>query len=90
MSFLAVALNISIVIIGISLILIFIRLAYGPTIEDRIVALDLLAANAIGFVAVYAIQNKSTAFLDVGIIVALLAFLGTVAFAYYLERRTRK
>ena len=90
MSFLEIAINISIIMIGISLILIFIRLAIGPSIEDRIVALDLLAANAIGFVAVYAIQNKTTAFLDVGIIVALLAFLGTVAFAYYLERRTRK
>jgi multicomponent Na+:H+ antiporter subunit F len=90
MSFLEIAINISIIIIGISLVLIFIRLAIGPSIEDRIVALDLLAANAIGFVAVYAIQNKTTAFLDVGIIVALLAFLGTVAFAYYLERRTRK
>ena len=77
MSFLEVALNISIIMIGISLILIFIRLAIGPTIEDRIVA-------------VYAIQNKTTTFLDVGIIIALLAFLGTVAFAYYLERRTRR
>ena len=90
MSFLEIAVNISIIMIGISLILIFVRLAIGPTIEDRIVALDLLAANAIGFVSVYAIQNKTTTFLDVGIIVALLAFLGTVAFAYYLERRTRK
>lgn len=90
MSFFEIALNISIVMIGVSLILIFIRLAIGPTIEDRIVALDLLAANAIGFVAVYSVQNKATAFLDVGIIVALLAFLGTVAFAYYLERRTQK
>ena len=90
MSFLEIAVNISIIMIGISLILIFIRLAIGPSIEDRIVALDLLAANAIGFVSVYAIQNKTTTFLDVGIIVALLAFLGTVAFAYYLERRTKK
>ena len=89
MSFLEIAINSSIIMIGISLILIFIRLAIGPTIEDRIVALDLLAANAIGFVSVYAIQNKTTTFLDVGIIIALLAFLGTVAFAYYLERSTR-
>jgi len=55
-----------------------------------VIVLILLAANAIGFVAVYAIQNKTTTFLDVGLIIALLAFLGTVAFAYYLERRTRK
>ncbi len=90
MSFLDIALNISIIMIGVSLVLIFIRLAIGPTIEDRIVALDLLAANTIGFIAVYAIQNNTTTFLDARIIVALLAFLGTVAFAYYLERRTRK
>lgn len=90
MSFLEIAINISIVLIGTSLLLIFIRLALGPTIEDRIVALDLLAANGIGFVAVYAVRYESTAILDVGIILALLAFLGTVAFAYYLERRTKK
>ena len=90
MSFFDFAINISIITIGFSLVLIFIRLAVGPTIEDRIVALDLLAANAIGFVAVYAVQNKTTTFLDVGIIVALIAFLGTVAFAYYLERSSRK
>lgn len=90
MSFLEIAVNISIIMIGVSLILIFVRLSIGPTIEDRIVALDLLAANAIGFVAVYSIQKKTTTFLDVGIIVALLAFLGTVAFAYYLERRTKR
>jgi multicomponent Na+:H+ antiporter subunit F len=90
MNFLEIAINISILLIGISLLLIFIRLAAGPTIEDRIVALDLLAANGIGFVAVYAVKFDTTTFLDVGIILALLGFLGTVAFAYYLERRTRK
>lgn len=89
MSFLEVAVNISIIMIGLSLMMIFIRLFIGPSIEDRIVAIDLFFANAIGFVGVYAIQNRSTTFLDVGIIIALLAFLGTVAFAYYLERRTK-
>lgn len=89
MSFLEAAVNISIIMIGLSLMMIFIRLFIGPSIEDRIVAIDLFFANAIGFVGVYAIQNRSTTFLDVGIIIALLAFLGTVAFAYYLERRTK-
>jgi len=90
MSFLELAINISILFIGISILLIFVRLAAGPTIEDRIVALDLLAANGIGFVAVYALKFGTATFLDVGLILALLAFLGTVAFAYYLERRTKK
>lgn len=90
MIFLDTVLDISMILIGLSLIIIFIRLLIGPSIEDKIVALDLFFANAIGFVAIYAIKNRSATFLDVGIIIALLAFLGTVAFANYLERRTRK
>jgi multicomponent Na+:H+ antiporter subunit F len=90
MSFFELAVHISIIIIGISLLLIFVRLVIGPTIADRIVALDLIAANVIGFVAVYGIAAQSTTFLDVGITLALIAFLGTAAFAYYLERRSKK
>lgn len=90
MSFIELAANISLIIIGLSILFIFLRLVIGPTIEDRVVALDLLSANTIAFIAAYAIQNKSTTFLDVGVILALLAFLGTVAFAYYLERRTKR
>ncbi len=90
MNFIAWTTSLSVAIIGLSILFIFMRLVKGPTIEDRIVALDLLAANAIAFIAVYSIQNDTTTFLDVGVILALLAFLGTVAFAFYLERRTKK
>nr|WP_242664248.1 monovalent cation/H+ antiporter complex subunit F [Chlorobium sp. N1] len=81
------AVQLSVIFIGLSILIIFVRLVIGPSIENRIVALDLLSANAIAFIAVYSIQKNTTTFLDVGIIVALLAFLGTVAFAYYLGRR---
>lgn len=90
MSFIELATNISVITIGLSILIIFFRLVVGPSIEDRIVALDLLSANAIAFIAVYAIQNRTTTFLDVGVILAILAFLGTVAFAFYLERGTRR
>lgn len=90
MSFIEWSVHISVIIIGLSILVIFLRLVIGPSIEDRIVALDLLSANAIAFIAVYSIQKDTTTFLDVGIIVALLAFLGTVAFAYYLGRRGKK
>lgn len=90
MSFIEFAAYISVIIIGLSILIIFLRLVIGPTIEDRIVALDLLSANAIAFIAVYAIQNNTTTFLDVGIILAMLAFLGTIAFAFYLEKRTKR
>ena len=77
-------------VISISIFLVFIRILKGPTIEDRIVGLDILSAIAIGFISVYASITDSKTILDIGIILALIAFLGTVAFAYYLERRTRK
>ncbi len=90
MSFIEWSAHISVIIIGLSILVIFLRLVIGPSIEDRIVALDLLSANAIAFIAVYSIQKNTTTFLDVGIILALLAFLGTVAFAYYLGRRGKE
>lgn len=90
MSFIELSVTIAVAFIGLSILVIFLRLVIGPTIEDRIVALDLLSANAIAFIAVYSIQNNTTTFLDVGIILALLAFLGTVAFAFYLGRRRKQ
>ena len=77
-------------VISIALALVFVRLLIGPTIEDRVVAFDILAAIGIAFLSVYAVKTDSVTTLDIGIILALIAFLGTVAFAYYLERRTRK
>ena len=90
MSFMEWAVQISVIAIGLSILIIFLRLVIGPAIEDRIVALDLLSANAIAFIAVYSIQKNTTTFLDFGIIVALLAFFGTVAFGYYLGRRGKQ
>lgn len=73
-----------------SLLLIIIRLLRGPSTEDRIVALDLLSIVGIAFIALYAILNDEVHFLDVGIILALLSFIGTVAFAYFIERKFKK
>ena len=67
----------------------FYRLLLGPTLPDRVVALDLIAAITVGFIAVYAIDTGQRVFLDAAIVVALITFLGTVAFAQYLERRAR-
>jgi multicomponent Na+:H+ antiporter subunit F len=73
-------------LLSIAIVLAFIRLVRGPTIPDRVVALDLLAALGIGVIAVYAIGTNVPVLLDVALILALVSFLGTVAFAYYVER----
>lgn len=72
-----------------ALALAFLRLVRGPSLPDRVVALDLIAVIAVGMIVVYAIDLNQQAFLDAGVVVALIAFLGTVAFAQYVERRAQ-
>ncbi|MGB2087235.1 MAG: cation:proton antiporter [Psychroflexus salarius] len=70
-------------------ILVFIRFIKGPSIIDRVVALDLLITIGIGIIAIYSIINDQPTFLDIAMILALIAFLSTVAFSYYLEKRNK-
>lgn len=76
--------------LSISSILVFVRFIKGPSIIDRVVALDLLITIGIGIIAIYSIIYDKPTFLDIALILALIAFLGTVAFAYYLEKRNKE
>lgn len=62
------------------------RLIKGPTMPDRIVALDLTAALCMGFAIIYAVDTNQERYLDITAIVALVIFIGTVAFATYLKK----
>jgi len=77
-------------IIALSVGIAFIRLVKGPTLPDRVVALDLMTTLGIGIIATYAIATDEAIFIDVAVVVALLSFLGTVAFAYYVYRRVQQ
>lgn len=70
-----------------SALLVFVRFALGPSISDRVVALDLLLTIGIGIIVVYAIYTNQPHYLDIAMILGLIAFLGTVAFSYYIEKR---
>ena len=72
---------------GIALFLAFIRLVRGPSLPDRVVALDLIGLLAVGMIATYDIMTEQPILLDAATVLALVAFLGTVAFAQYVERR---
>lgn len=63
------------------------RLAKGPSLPDRIVALDLIASLSIGFSIVFAIYTGQVRYLDIAVIVALVIFIGTVAYATYLKKK---
>lgn len=62
-----------------------VRLLRGPTLADRVVVIDLVGSLAIGLAGAAAVVTGSPVLLDVGLIVALVTFLGTVGFARYLE-----
>ena len=79
--------SIALTMLSVALLLAFIRLARGPSLPDRVVALDLISILTAGSAAVYAIAAEQAVFLDVALILALISFLGTVAFARYLERQ---
>lgn len=73
--------------LSLALFLAFLRLAWGPSLLDRVVALDLITTLVVGATVVYAVATEEPVFLDVALVVALTAFLATVGFAYYVERR---
>lgn len=76
-------------ILAVSIVLLFIRFLMGPSIVDRVITLDLLITTGIGVIAIYSITTNQSTFLDIAMILALIAFLGTVAFSYYLEKRNK-
>lgn len=84
---LTMALAIGVPLIAIAIFMAFVRLIRGPSFPDRVVALDIMATMAIGLIALYSMESGEVIFLDVALILALVTFLGTVAFAYYVERR---
>lgn len=70
------------------------RLAVGPHLPDRIVALDMLALIAICAALLFALASGTSSYVDVALVMALISFLSTVAFARYVEwvafRRARQ
>ncbi len=58
----------------------------GPTLPDRVVALDLIGTLTAGAIGVYAVSQDEPVYILVSIVLALVLFVGTVAFAYYLEK----
>lgn len=71
-------------------VLAFARVVRGPTIPDRVVALDMMATLVVGLLLLLGAVLRMLAIVDIAIVLALIAFLSTVAFASLVERRTRE
>jgi multicomponent Na+:H+ antiporter subunit F len=81
--------NIVFAMLILAMFLAFLRLAKGPSLPDRVVAFDLMTVTAAGILAIDTIAIGHSVFLDAAIVLALISFLATVAFARYLERSSR-
>ena len=75
--------------LAIAMIGCLVRLLIGPTLPDRVVALDLMGMFAVAVIAIFAILIGKPVLLSVCLVMGLILFLGTAAFALYLERRAR-
>ena len=81
------ALDISFVLVMLGVAAAFIRLIKGPSLPDRVVALDMMTVLIVAFCGLFAMLSEDAAFLDVAIVLALVGFLATVALARFVERR---
>jgi len=79
------ALDVLLIIMSISLLICFVRLYLGPDVPDRANAFDLITVHAMGLFGLVAMRFEASSLLDGAIITAVLAFLGTVMLARYLE-----
>jgi len=78
------------VMIMAGVLLAMVRLIKGPSLPDRVVALDTMTVLIVAFCGLYTLDSGSTAFLDVAIVLALIGFLATVALARFVERKTKR
>ena len=82
----SVLINLTFGVLIIAMFVAFVRLVRGPSLPARVVALDLMGTLAVGIIAAYAVATGQTIFLDVAVVLALIGFLGTIAFAYFVEK----
>ena len=84
-----ITIGIALLMLAVAALLTFVRVVRGPTLPDRVVAIDLIGVLIVGVIVVSAAATGEQAFLDVAIVIALISFVGTVAYARYVEREER-
>ena len=78
--------HIAAALLGAALLLTVGRLLRGPTLPDRVVALDLISTLVVGIICMCALVFDQPVYLRDALVLAVVSFLGTVAFAYYVAR----
>ncbi len=83
---LTAAINIALLLLGIAIALNLVRLVLGPSLPDRILALDTMYINAIALLVLFGIHQGSMLYFEAALLIAVMGFVGTVALSKYLLR----
>ncbi|WP_375175091.1 K+/H+ antiporter subunit F [Pseudooceanicola sp.] len=86
MDLLDIALRIAFVALAFGQIMSMLRLALGPTVGDRILALDTMVINGLGLIVVLGIHQGIQVYFEVTLLIAMLGFVSTVALARFILR----
>jgi multicomponent Na+:H+ antiporter subunit F len=78
--------NVVLALLAFAMLLALLRLVLGPALQDRVVALDFVAASTVGVIVAASAGTGQRALLDGAILIALVGFLGTVAYSWYVEK----
>lgn len=89
MSLINIILTVVIVVLAASAILVLYRFIKGPTLPDRVTAIDLITTIAIAIIVVFSILWDSPNFFDVAMVLSLISFLGSISYAFYLTKRKK-
>ena len=89
MSIIDIILTVVIVVLAASAIVVLYRFIKGPTLPDRVTAIDLITTMVIAIIVVFSILWKSPNFFDVAMVLSLISFLGSMSFAFYLTKRNK-
>ncbi|HZK43162.1 MAG TPA: Na(+)/H(+) antiporter subunit F1 [Syntrophomonadaceae bacterium] len=79
-------LNCSILFITFSILVTIFVVIKGPSVPDRVQALDLLGINIISGLAILSVFLRTTAFFEVILLIGILSFVGTIALSRFIER----
>jgi multicomponent Na+:H+ antiporter subunit F len=76
----------SLFFLTLSILVAIYRMAKGPSAPDRVQALDFIGINIIAGIAIVSVLLRTHAFLDIILLLGILSFVGTIAFARFIER----
>lgn len=85
-SIINIVIVIALIIVSLAMLGILYRVIKGPTLADRIVALDALGISLMAMIALFSVLLNTTYYISIIMLLGVLAFLGTTAFAKFMQK----